>query len=190
MSLRENFKEWTQGRWAYAGAGIIGFLEGSVLIIAPEPLLIPAMLSHKRTIWLFALLPALGNVAAGLLMYALGAYLAEPVIEPFVEWMGATEDYAGAINNLNDNGFLALFLVGVTPFPFQVGTAAAGAAGYNVLLFIAAVLISRSLRYLALAALVRIIGASAREWIEKHQFAIFVGGLVLFAAIGAAMLLM
>ena len=101
--------------------------------------------------------------------------------------MGAAEQYESAIKDLNNNGFLALFLVGVTPFPFQVGTAAAGAAGYNIFLFIAAVAISRSLRYLALAALVRIIGASAREWIEKHQFAIFIGGLVLFAAIAAAM---
>lgn len=190
MSLRENFKEWTQGRWAYAGAGIIGFLEGSVLIIAPEPLLIPAMLSHKRTVWLFALLPALGNVVAGLFMYALGAYLAEPVIQPFVEWMGATEDYEQAIKRLNDNGFIALFLVGVTPFPFQVGTAAAGAAGYNIFLFVLAVAVSRGLRYLALAALVRLIGASAREWIEDHQFAIFIGGLILFVIIGAAMFLL
>lgn len=190
MSLRENFREWTQGRWAYAGAGIIGFLEGSVLIIAPEPLLIPAMLSHKRTIWLFALLPALGNVVAGLLMYALGAYLAEPVIEPFVEWMGATEDYQQAIDDLKANGFLALFIVGVTPFPFQIGTAAAGAAGYNLGLFILAVAVSRSLRYLFLAGLVRIIGASAREWIEKRHFEIFLLGLVLFAAVAVGMFLL
>ncbi len=185
--MRASFKEWTQGRWAYAGAGIIGFLEGSILLIAPEPLLIPAMLSHRRTIWLFALLPALGNVVAGLLMYALGATLAEPVIEPFVQWLGAKQDYDQALNDLSDNGFIALFLVGVTPFPFQVGTAAAGAAGYNLGLFVLAVALSRSLRYLVLAALVRIAGQAAGDWMEKHQFEIFIGGIALFILIGAAM---
>lgn len=190
MSLRKDFRNWTRGRWAYAYAGALGYLEGTVLIVAPEPLLIPPMLAHKKTIWWFAALPALGNVFAGLTMYMLGAWLNEPVLQPFFEWIGATEQFESSLEDLKQNGFLALILVGLTPIPFQVGTAAAGAAGYNILLFVIAVGLSRSLRYAALAGLVRLLGAAARDWIEDHELEIFAGGLVIFVIIGAAMFLM
>jgi len=189
MTLRDQLKTWSQGPWAYPVAGTIGFLEGSFLIVAVEPLLIPMFASRKRTIWLLALMPAIGNIFAGLLMYALGAFLSGPVIEPLVAWMGAERDYARALEDLKENGFLALFLVGVTPFPFQVGTAAAGAAGYNLAMFVLAVAVSRGLRYLVLAGFVKLLGDRARDWIDRHQLEIFIAGLVLFFAIGAFALL-
>lgn len=189
-SFRHALRKWACGRWAYAYAGVIGFLEGTVLIAAPEPLLIPPMLSHKRTIWWFAALPALGNVAAGLLLYMLGMWLDEPVIQPLFEWLGATEQYQSTLEDLEQNGFWALMVVGLTPIPFQLGTAAAGAAGYNIFLFMLAVAISRGIRYAALALVVRIIGAHAREWVEKHQLEIFVGGLIVFAIALAVMIVM
>lgn len=185
MALREQLKRWSQGPWAYPVAGTIGFLEGSFLIVAVEPLLIPMFASRKRTIWLLALMPVVGNIFAGLLMYALGAFLNGPVIEPLVSWMGAETDYENALQNLKDNGFVTLLLVGVTPFPFQVGTAAAGAAGYSLALFVLAVALSRGLRYLALAAFVKVLGDRAREWIDRRQLEIFVAGLALFVVIGA-----
>ncbi|MEZ6030117.1 MAG: VTT domain-containing protein [Hyphomonadaceae bacterium] len=144
------------------------------------------MASRKRTAWLLALPPALGNIVGGLIMYWLGAVLAEPVIDPMIAWMGAQSDYSDALDMLREDGFWALMIVGVTPFPFQVGTAAAGVAGYPLLPFVLAVGLSRSIRYLALVALVRVVGAQAREWIERRQLEIFGGGIVLFVMIGLA----
>ncbi|MEZ6022460.1 MAG: VTT domain-containing protein [Hyphomonadaceae bacterium] len=161
---------------------MIGFLEGSFIVVAVEPLLIPMMLSRGRTLWLLALCPALGNIIAGLLMYWLGATMAEPVIEPLTRMLNAEQDYADALERLREHGFLALFLVGITPFPFQLGAAAAGAAGYPLLPFVAAVALSRGLRYLALAALVRIIGVRIQTWLEKYELEIFIGGTVTFSA--------
>lgn len=183
MAFREQLRTWAKGPWAYPVAGVIGFLEGSFLIIAVEPLLIPLLLARARTVWLLAAMPVIGNVLAALLMYALGAWLAEPVIEPFVAMINGQEDYAEALRRLRENGFWALFLVGVTPFPFQLGTAAAGAAGYSLPMFILAVAVSRGLRYYVFAALVRVAGARAEKLIDKYQMEIFIGGMVVFLAL-------
>ena len=59
--------------------------------------------------------------------------------------------------------------------------AAAGAAGFPILLFIAAVASSRSIRFLAIAILVMLVGQSAEKLLKKYDVEILVGGLLLFA---------
>jgi len=181
--VREKLRSLTHGPWAYPVAGFLGFAEASFLITPTEPLMIPMMASRGRTVWLLALCPVLGNILAGLLMYWLGATLAEPAIEPLVRWMDAENDYRNGLERLSDHGFLTLFFIGITPFPFQIGTAAAGVAGYPLGMFVLAVGLSRALRYFALAALVRIVGLRAQDWIERHELEIFAVGTLLFGAL-------
>ena len=61
------------------------------------------------------------------------------------------------------------------------GVAAAGAAGFSVLLFTVAVTASRSIRFLVIALLVMIVGQRAEDLLKKYDVEIFVGGLLLFA---------
>jgi uncharacterized membrane protein YdjX (TVP38/TMEM64 family) len=105
-----------------------------------------------------------------------------------MDYFEIENDYSLASLRLRENAFVALFLVGVTPFPFQVGTAAAGAAGVSLPVFIAALTISRGIRYLALAGLVMLIGSRAPGLIERDEKSIFIVGAVLFIAFGAFML--
>lgn len=181
--LRERVRRWSHGRWALPIAGLLGFLEGSFVIVAMEPLFIPLMASRGRGAWLVAGCLLIGNVLGGLLMYGLGAMLAEPVIEPFFAATGGLESYNEAMDRLKANGFIALFAVGVTPFPFQVGTAAAGAVGYSLPLFVLSVTASRGIRYFALAGLVMLVGVRVRDFIERHELEIFLIGAVVFAGL-------
>ena len=98
-----------------------------------------------------------------------------------ISMFGAQETYDETLQKLREDGFTTLFMIGVTPFPFQVGVAAAGAAGFSVLLFIVAVAASRSIRFLVIATLVMIVGQSAEKLLKKYDVEIFVGGLLLFA---------
>ncbi len=139
---------------------------------------------HGRA-WLIALWLLAGNVLGGLLLYGAGAFLLEPVAEPLFRFLEVEQDYEQASADLEENAFTSLFLVGVTPFPFQVGTAAAGAVGVSLPVFLAAVSLSRGLRYMALAGLVMLIGSRARDFIERHERAIFIAGIVLFVVLGA-----
>lgn len=189
LKLKEEPKRLLHGKWTLPGAAGLGFLEGSFVLAAMEPLFIPLMASRGRSAWVIALALLVGNVAGGLLMYGLGALMAEPVIEPFIRWMGAMESYTETMETLKENGFKTLFMIGITPFPYQVGTAAAGAVQYPLLPFLLAITLARGLRYFALAGLVMIIGARAQAWIAEHEKLIMATGLVLFVVLFAWMLL-
>jgi membrane protein YqaA with SNARE-associated domain len=145
--------------------------------------------SRRRGFWLLALCPVLGNLLAAALMYAAGALLAGPVVEPLVAWLGLADGYHAVVDKVREAGFPALFLALITPFPFQFEIAAAGAAGLSPGLLFLAVVVARSVRYLALGVLVRVIGERARGWIDRHQLEIFIGGLALFAVFAVALVL-
>ncbi len=174
--------------WTGPAAGVLGFLEGSFVVFPMEPLFIPMMAARHKRAWIIALWLLAGNVLGAVLMYGIGAFLLEPVAEPLFRLLGVEQEYEQASGDLEENAFISLFLVGITPFPFQVGTAAAGAVGVPLLIFLAAVSLSRGIRYMALGGLVMLIGSRAREFLERHERAIFIAGVVLFIVLGAAMI--
>lgn len=187
--LRRIISKAARSRWALPFAGLLGFLEGSFIIVAMEPLFIPLMASRGQRAWLVSAFLLVGNVLGAVLMYGLGALLAEPLIEPLMMWLaGGEQAYHDTVERLSANGFAALFAIGITPFPFQVGTAAAGAIGFSLPLFLAAVTLSRGIRYFALGGLVMMIGARARDFIERHELEIFIAGVIIFAALSAFIL--
>jgi membrane protein YqaA with SNARE-associated domain len=179
-TLRDRVTEWGRGPWSLPFATFLGFLEASFVFLPMEPLFIPLMTIRRKTAFLVALALLLGNVLGGLLMYWLGAAFAEEAIQPLVSMMDADQAYQDTLEKLNNNGFVTLFMVGITPFPFQAGVAAAGAAGYNIFLFTLAITLSRSIRYAAMATLVTVVGERAEALIKKHELELMIGGLVLF----------
>ena len=187
--MRTSIKSLMRSKWMPFGAGLLGFLEGSFVFLPIEPLAIPAMIAQRMRAWTVALYILAGNVLGATLMYALGVWLLEPVIQPFVSFVGAGDEFGQEKAALAEDGFLTLFLIGVTPIPFQVGTAAAGAAAIAFPLFIAAVSLSRGLRYMALAGLVMIVGARAEGFLERHETSILIAGAVLFIIFGAIVVL-
>ena len=180
-SLRSRIKSWAKGPLFYPIAVLIGFLEGSFVLVPMEPVYIPMMVMRRKQAWLVALALLLGNVLGGLLIYWLGALLADDLLQPMISFFGAQETYDATLEKLKNNGFTTLFMIGVTPFPFQIGVAAAGADSFSVLLFTVAVTASRSIRFLVIALLVMIVGQRAEDVLKKYEVEIFVGGLLLFA---------
>ena len=186
--LSERLGEKAHGVWTGPAALAIGIIENTIILAPMEPLYLPLMVGSKARALLVASCLLLGNVIGALILYVLGAFLAEGAIEPLMEWTGATGGYEEAMRQFDENGFIALFLIGVTPFPFQVGVAAAGAAGYPIIPFVIAVTLSRSIRYYAEAVLVMMLGAKAGNWLKRNQLKMFLGGCVLFAGVMAWMI--
>ena len=187
MGLRERLKSWAQGPWLYPVVWLIGVLEASFVLVPMEPLLIPIMAGRGQRVWLIAAVLVLGNIVAALIMYYLGANFHDAAIAPFMRFIGAEGAYGDMLETLREDGFWALVLVDLTPAPFQVAMAAAGAAAFPFGIFLLAVLLARGTRYFLLAALVLVIGARAQRWIDEHQVEIFVWGMVLFAVTALAM---
>jgi membrane protein YqaA with SNARE-associated domain len=184
---RGGLRKWMTGPRAYAAAIVIGLLEAVIPFITPEVFLIPMLAAERKRMWVLALCPVIGNVLAALILYTVGAMMAEPVVEPLVSWMGAEAEYKRAIDWLREDGFLAIFLLDLVPIPVQVVLLAAGVAGFSLPLFLIAIALSRAIRYLIIAGIVALVGKRARTWLEEHQLEIFLVGLALSAALAVWM---
>lgn len=158
----------------------ISFLENSVLLVAMEPLFIPVMAARRKQAFFMAGLLTLGCVLGAAATYAVSAALFEPVVEPLMRFANVYNDYDAVTEEVKENGFWAMFFIGLTPFPFQLGTVAAGVVRMPVGDFVAAVALSRGLRYSAEAALVYMVGARAETLLEKYEAEIAVGCVILF----------
>jgi membrane protein YqaA with SNARE-associated domain len=189
MALRDKLEALAEGPWLYPISALLGVLETSIVLVPVEPLIIPLMAGRGRRIWGIAAALLAGNLISAALVYWGAAAFAGVIIDPLVAWLNGEAAYHQALERLRTNGFIALVLIDLTPIPFQISMAAAGAAGFPFGLFLLAVTISRGVRHFAVAALIWTIGLRAQGWIEAHEREIFMGGLVIFAALGAWMLL-
>ncbi|MEM8626475.1 MAG: VTT domain-containing protein [Pseudomonadota bacterium] len=158
---------------------LLAILECTIFPVTIELFVAPLMATSRRP-FLIAHIILIGTVIGALLGYLLGA-LIEPTIEPALAQLGWLEQFNSFKVDLEKNGFWVMFLVGLTPFPFQIGTVGAGAIGYSLPLFVMAVILSRAIRYYAVAGLAWYFGRAARTWIEQY------GTLILF--VGTAVLL-
>ena len=181
-TIRKRVSEWGRGPWSLPVSVLIGIVENTLVVVPAEPVYMPIMALRRRTAWLVAAALLLGNVLGGLIMYWLGAVFAGDAIQPLVSMLDANATYEQAMEKIRSDGFVTLFMVGITPFPFQVGTAAAGAAGYSLPLFILAVTLSRSIRYFAEAGLVMLVGDKAEAIMKRHELEFMIVGGILFVA--------
>ena len=169
------------------GIAALSAAESTVVPIPLEAILIPLMLSAPRRALGLGLAALAGCVAGALLFYALGFWLFEPVVSPALEWLGWKDEFRGVSARLTDESsfFTAVLLISLSPIPMQIATLGAGAVHGPVWLFVAAIALSRGLRYLGLAALARLLGARL-ERMRIPRRTVFLGTL---AALGAVWLI-
>ncbi len=145
-------------RHAMAAMALISFAESSFFPLPPDFLLVPMTLAQPRRAWLIAAICTITSVVGGYLGYAIGYYLFDAIGQPVLE---------------------------LTPIPFKLVTIASGAAQFDLVSFTIASLVSRSLRFFPLAALLWRFGEPIRDFIERRLMlvttmvaAALVGGFV------------
>lgn len=168
-----NVRHWLErlltSRHSPLAMGGLSFLESTVLAVPLELILVPYMLANRHRIWWIAALVTLGCLLGALCGYLVGmaAYgtLGSWIIERF-GWQQAAATFQ---MEFNQNGFLAVLLVGVSPVPFQIAMLTAGASGYSVPLFLLAAALARGLRYFGLALLVVIFGRRVEGLLQRWR---------------------
>lgn len=178
-----SWAEHPQGTWALFA---LAFAESSFFPIPPDVLLIALCLGRPRRAAWFAFVCTAGSVLGGLAGYAIGMGLYESVGRPILEFYGLTERYAEVQELYRRYDVWAVGIAGLTPIPYKVFTVTAGAFGISLPGFVVASIVGRGLRFGIVAALLRIWGEPAREFIDRHLgiltilFAVLlVGGFVL-----------
>jgi len=166
----------------------VSFVESSFFPIPPDVLLIPMMLAQPRRAWRLAAYCMLASVAGGLLGYAIGYFLFDTIGRPLLEFYHAMASYDALKAGFDRWGVWIIIIKGMTPIPYKLVTIASGVAHFDLVAFVLASIVSRSLRFFLLAAILWWFGDAARDFIERRLtlvtslFALLlVGGIVAVA---------
>ena len=108
------------------------------------------------------------SVLGGFVGYAIGYFLLDAVGRPVLEFYHAMGRYEALKSAFAQWGAWIIILKGLTPIPFKLVTIASGVAQFDLLAFALASLVSRSLRFFLLAALLWWFGDPVREFIERR----------------------
>jgi membrane protein YqaA with SNARE-associated domain len=156
------------GRHAVPALFGVSFAESSVFPIPPDALLIPMVLS-KRIRWLwYVFVCTAASVLGGLLGYAIGYFAFQEIAMPVLEIYGYADKVDEFAARFNEWGAWAVFIAGVTPFPYKVITVASGATALSLPVFILASVLARGLRFFIVGYLLYRFGPPIRAFIERR----------------------
>ena len=148
--------------------GTVSFVESSFFPVPPDAMLIPMALARPDRAWFFATVCTLTSVAGGVLGYFIGAVLYDSV----GHWLIQLYGYGSKVEAFREAyahwGTLVILIKGLTPIPYKLVTITSGFAGYNFFLFVVLSLVTRGMRFYALAFLLNRYGDQARTIIEER----------------------
>ena len=176
--MLRRFYNWTMGlaghRNAVPALATVSFIESSIFPIPPDIMLIPMVLANKTRAFRLAFICTVASVFGGLLGYVIGVFLFDEIGRPLLEFYGFASKFEEFQVKYNDWGAWAVFVAGITPFPYKVITILSGVTSLNLTLFITASLAARGLRFFIVAGLLWKFGDPIRTLIEKYLSLLFI----------------
>jgi len=174
MRLVRRLYDWVL-HWAetpYGGPALflLALVESSIFPVPPDVLLIALCIALPSRAWHFATLASAGSVLGGLIGYGIG-WGAWPLVNPFFyDYIpGFTPVIFERVQGLfAEYDFWVVFTAGFTPIPYKVITIGSGVFEINLLIFVVASMISRSLRFFMVAWLLRRYGSGMRDIIDRY----------------------
>jgi membrane protein YqaA with SNARE-associated domain len=164
--------DWTMrlaaGPYAVPALAAIAFIESSVFPIPPDILLIPLVLARPHHAWRLAAVATASSVVGGYLGYAIGYFTFETIGRPILEFYHVMARYDALKASFNEWGAWIIIAKGMTPIPYKLLTIASGAFKFDLVTFTIASLISRSVRFFLVAALLWWFGEPIRLFIERR----------------------
>ena len=172
MSIFRKLYDWTldQSSKKYAAwfLAFISFIESSFFPIPPDVMVVPMVLAKPLDWWRIALTCTLFSVIGGVAAYFIGLLLFETAAMPLIQFYGY-QNNVSEFNEMYQNwGGWAVFLAGLTPFPYKIITIASGMAQLNLALFIGLSLLSRGLRFFVVSFLLYYFVDKIRGLLEKY----------------------
>ncbi len=146
----------------------VSFIESSIFPIPPDVLLVPMILANPRRAWSLAAIATAASVLGGYLGYAIGYYTFAAIGRPILEFYHVMDKYDELKAAFDQWGAWIIIAKGMTPVPFKLLTIASGALKFDLATFTVAAVISRSLRFFLVAALLWRFGEPVRRFIERR----------------------
>lgn len=164
--------DWTMEKAASRNANSwlagVSFAESSFFPLPPDLLLIPMVLANRKAAWKLAAICTVASVVGGIAGYMIGYFLYETIGRWVIDFYHLDAQFETLRRTFVDYGAEILIVKGMTPIPYKLLTITAGVAALDIWVFIGASLISRSMRFFLVAALLYWFGEPIRAFIEKR----------------------
>jgi len=161
-------------RYAMLALALVAFVESSVFPIPPDVLIIPMVLANRKKAWTVALICTVASVLGGILGYGIGAFLFEQIGQPVLDLYNYSPKFEQFQSTYNEWGAWAVFIAGVTPFPYKVITILSGVSALDPTIFIISSILARATRFFLVAGLLWYFGEPIRAFIEKRLGLLFI----------------
>jgi membrane protein YqaA with SNARE-associated domain len=158
--------------------GGVSFAESSFFPIPPDVVLAPMVLAKPENAWRYALICTVASVFGGLLGYMIGALFFQTVGEWVISIYGGKDKIDGLLSLYREYGALLILIKGLTPIPYKFVTIASGVAGYDLFWFVVLSIITRGIRFYAVAAAMTTFGEPIKRIMDKHGSLIMAAFLV------------
>lgn len=161
---------WAETPYGAPALFLLAFAESSFFPIPPDVLLLALCIAIPTRSFRFALIASSGSVLGGVAGYGIGLGLWGVVSGYFYLYVpGFNEAVFSRVQQLFATyDFWTVFTAGFTPIPYKVITIGAGVFRINFPVFVFASLVSRSLRFFLVAALIYRYGPAVRSFIERY----------------------
>ena len=164
--------DWVMGlagsRHAPASLAVVSFAESSFFPIPPDVMLAPMVLARPDRAFVYAGICTAASVVGGLLGYAIGFYL-EPVGMWLLSLMGHPDGKAAFEKWFAEWGLWVILIKGATPIPYKLVTITAGLAQFSLVTFVWASILTRGVRFFAVAAILKYFGPAMLAEFEKRM---------------------
>lgn len=155
-------------RHAPTALAVISFAESSFFPIPPDALLGPMVLARRERAYYYATLCTVASVLGGVAGYAIGFYL-EPVAQQLLAILGHPEGQKEFEAWFAQWGLWIILVKGVIfIIPYKLVTIASGLAHFDFFTFVWASVITRSVRFFLVAAVLKNFGAAMLTEFEKR----------------------
>lgn len=145
--IETQIRAFSNTRFAMPFVFFIGYIEAIVFPIPQEVFMVPMMLSERTKVFRIVFFSIFGSIIGGLTAYYLGLLFFDSLVMPIINFYNYSESFLYFKNQINEYGFIYVFIGGFTPLPFKIITLSSGALNIPILNFLLAAILSRSIRF-------------------------------------------
>ena len=145
--IETRIRAFSNTRFAMPFVFFIGYIEAIIFPIPQEVFMVPMMLSERTRVFRIVFFSIFGSIIGGLTAYYLGLLFFDSLVLPIIDFYNYSESFLYFKNQINEYGFIYVFIGGFTPLPFKIITLSSGALNIPIWNFLLAATLSRSIRF-------------------------------------------
>ena len=165
--IDNQIKSFSNTRFAMPFIFFIGYVEAIIFPLPQEIFMVPMMLSERSKVFRIAFYSFIGSILGGITAYYLGLLFFDSVVNLIINFYDYSHYFLFFKDQINEFGFIYVFIGGFTPLPFKIITLTSGALSIPFWNFLIAAILSRGLRFYLLGFLVWKYGEKVINTVDK-----------------------